>query len=64
MAERLLRPLRVWSAPSRRAATGRYWFWKCRLCDCATKDLFPLPGSAHNGALRHFEIMHAGADDA
>ena len=58
-----LRPLKVWSTPSRRAAAGRYWWWKCRVCDESTKDLLPALGFAHDDALRHLAIMHTEAAD-
>ena len=64
MIDAFLRPLRVWSTPSRRAAYGRYWWWQCRICGDATKDLIPFPGPAHDDARRHFGIMHAEDEDA
>lgn len=61
---RELRPLRVWSTPSPRAATGRYWWWECRLCGHATKDLIPAAELAYDDAFGHLNVVHAeqGAD--
>lgn len=57
-----LRPLLVWSVPARFSASGRYWFWKCRLCDYMTKDLIPALNLAYNDAIGHL-CIHQGDDD-